>query len=724
MLPQTYVRVWKRSLGVGLTGSALVLAVALLAPLPGGVWAQGRLLEEIEGADPDLDRDLDEAPSKAPSASPSKAPPSPARVEAEARTPPSAKASFEKRVSEASAAPDDAPPPSIVGVEVLPISYEGLLERWDARREAHAGADAVTRARADSVFEEGLRGYGVQGIRGGLGAIDFAAALVAEAREKREQGELDAALELCAFAARVAPDLPLVYASAARVKLASSDFGGAAVSLLEWGRALLREPTSRVLTVMGALTVALLAVLLVSLLVSVLYLVRSLRFLAFDLQNALPRGAARWQLQLLVVLLAVLPVVTAAGPVIAALWWLTLAWVYLSWREQVVVGSLALLLAGAPFAVDALSVLWSWPGSRLANAYDASYDIGAHDAVTAIEGLPPSSLSLRERAVLASKHKREGRLEEAYEAWRRIVQDSPEAAWAHNNLAVVTALLGREEHAIAELEAAIGRDRGVSEAAFNLAQIHLRHRRTDPAAKLLAPLEQHAPARLEAYRTQTFRPAERTVGHNRAFVDAAPPSAPLEDLYRAPQPGAAALEREVAGIAYFGLSPGFAAALVGAFFLVWIVLLRLRPRLLPSQPCVRCGAAASRRYDAEEVPRGTCSACYHAFMNPKARVEAGMKLRKERQVAAYRRRYGTVLAALTLLCPGAGHLYGGAVLSGTLLALVSSVVLGAVVLLFGPLPWPQLTDELPVYVLGAMLALFLLLLYAVAAKTVGRLAGR
>lgn len=738
VLPPVRVRGLERSSGAGFVAAALVAAALALAPAPDGARAQGQLLEEIEGADADLDVDLDEAPRARGATGGPRIPPSTSAGSTAGASSSSARASGDRGGGDrhggekrAPAAGDAAPssdaddvPPSIVGVEVLPFSFDGLLERWDARRVAHAGADPVARARADSVLEEGLRSYGVQGVRGGLGAIDFANALVAEADRKREQGELDDALELTAFATRAAPDLPLVYASAARVKLASSDIPGALASLVEWGQALMREPTSRVLTVMGALTVGLLAVLFVLLLVSLLFLVRSFRFLAFDLHNALPRGAARWQLQLLVVLLAALPVVTASGPVIAALWWLTLAWVYLSRREQLVVAALALLLVVAPFAVEALSVLWSWPGSRLANAYDASYDAGARDAARAIEALSPSERTLRERAVLASRLKREGRIDEAYEAWRRIVQEAPEQAWAHNNLAVVAALVGKEDHAIAELEAAISRDPGATEAAFNLAQIHLRHRRQDKAEKLLAPIEQRAPGRLEAYRTQTFRAADRKVDQNRAFVDAALPSTPLEDLYRSPQPGAAALEREVAGIAYFGLPPSFAAALVGLFVLSWIVLLRVRARLQPSQPCVKCGSAASRRYDADEVPRGMCSACYHAFLNPRARIEAGMKLRKERQVSAYRRRYGTTLAMLTLLCPGAGHLYGGAAISGTLLALAFSVVLGAGVLVIGPLPWPHLTDDLPVYALAALLGLVLVTLYAIAARTVGRLAGR
>lgn len=740
------VRAGRRGLKVRPGARSLVVFV-VLALAPAAAVAQAEFLEEIEDADADLDVDLDEKPaggttSPSSAAAPAKTSPGtaatttlpiaggPTRGSSDT-APTAAKVAppGDKRPDAAATtgAGDEAPekvPLSISDVEVLPFSFDGLMERWDTRQKAHKTADAAARARADSFLEEGLRSYGVQGLRGGLQAFDFASALVEESRRAREQGDIEKAQDLNAFAARVGPDLPRVHAHAARVRLASSDFPGAVASFIEWGRALMREPTSTVLVAMGALTVALVAVLLVLLLASLVFLVRSFRFLAFDLHNALPRGAARWQLQLLVVLLAALPVVTAAGPVVACLWWLTLAWVYLSVREQIIVGVLALLLVAAPFAVETVSVLWSWPGSRLADAYGATYDIGERQALRAIEAIDEPSRSLRERAVLASKLKREGHIEQAYEAWRSIVQEAPQETWAHNNLGVVAALAGKEEHAIAELEAARDRDANATEAIFNLAQIHLRHGRTDKAAKLLDDLEQRVPLRLETYRTHTFRPAGTKIDQNRAFVDAAAPQTPIADLYRSPQPGAAALEREVAGIAFFGLNPSLAAGMIGAFLLLWLALTRVKARLQPSQPCMKCGSAASRRYDAEEVPRGMCSACFHAFLNPRARVEAGMKVRKERQVATYKRRYGTIVRLMTLGCPGAGHLYGGAASVGTALALMFAVTVSAGVLAFGPMPWPHLKAELPLWILGGLLAMVLVTVYAVAFKTVGQLTSR
>lgn len=692
-------------------------------PLPARAQA-GAFLEEIEGDDADLDVDLGEKPApKAPVNARPRPSPTPSAAPA-ASAPKATKTSATAAKGREEPVVDEKVPLSVTDVEVLPFSFDGLMERWDARATVHKAGDAASRARADSVLEEGLRSYGIQGVAGGLQAPAFADALVEESRRAQTEGDLDKALELTAFAGRAAPDLPRVHAQAARLRLASSDLPGAVGALLEYTRALGRDPSSKVLVAMGGLTVALVAVLLVVLLASLVFLVRSFRFLAFDLHNALPRGAARWQLQLLIVLLAALPVVTAAGPVIAALWWLTLAWVYLSVREQIVVGVLAVLMVVTPFAIETVSVLWSWPGSRLANAYDASYDVGARAAVLSIEGIDASDRTQRERAVLASKQKREGDIESAYESWRSIVQEAPQDAWAHNNLGVVAALAAKEEHAIAELEAAVHLNAHATEAAFNLAQIHLRHGRVDRAQALLDVLDKSAPARLESYRTHTFRRSDQTVDQNRGFVDASPPATPIQDLYKTPQPGAAALEREVAGVAFFGLKPSLAAGMIAAFLLVWLALARVKSKLLPSQPCTKCGAAASRRYDAAEVPRGMCSACYHAFVNPRARIEAGMKLRKERQVAAHKRHYTTTLRLLTLAFPGAGHLYGGAAVTGTVLAMLFAVTLTAGALAFGPMPWPHLKAELPLLVLGGVIASLLVVVYGVALNTVGRLTGK
>jgi hypothetical protein len=77
----------------------------------------------------------------------------------------------------------------------------------------------------------------------------------------------------------------------------------------------------------------------------------------------------------------------------------------------------------------------------------------------------------------------------------------------------------------------------------------------------------------------------------------------------------------------------------------------------------------------------------------------------------------------TVLCPGAGHLYGGAPLRGAPMAFVFAFVLLASALAYGPLPWPHLEGDLPVWMGGAAIGLVLLFLYPIALRSASNVEG-
>jgi len=617
------------------------------------------------------------------------------------------------------ASEEDAAPAELAeGIEVIQLSFDGVLERWDARRKALETGDPAARIRAASSFEEGLRNYGAQGVAGGLQAVDFAAALIEESRRARDAGESAVAIDRAEVATRTAPDLPPAFSQLAWARITGGNPGGAIDAALRWGGTVARDPASSILGLAGLLTALVFAVFAVLLLFSLVGLGRAFRYLTFDLHNALPRGAARWQVRLLVILLAALPIVVNAGPVVTVLWWLTMSFLYFSAREQLVVAVFTALLLPAPYAVDAVAKLWSFPGSRLADAYAASYDIGALKALERIALVSEKSRSLRERAAMASRIKREGELEEAYVVWRLLVQEQRDAAWAHNNLGVVAALNNREDHAVAEFEAALDRDPKAIAPAFNLSLINTRRGKPEKASKLIAAVTAIDAERVEAFRTLTFRRTDQLVSQNRAYVDMAQPADAIGDALAQRSDAAAALSREVSGVAFVGQQGEVALGLMAFFLLIWGALFRAKARLQPSHACVRCGSAASRRYDADEVPADTCSACYHTFLSSASRVEAGMKLRKEAQVMAYRRGQRRWQLLATVLWPGSGHLHGGAPARGAPMAFLFAFVLACAALALGPLPWPHLEGDLPLVVGGAIAAAILLILYPVALRSV------
>jgi hypothetical protein len=160
---------------------------------------------------------------------------------------------------------------------------------------------------------------------------------------------------------------------------------------------------------------------------------------------------------------------------------------------------------------------------------------------------------------------------------------------------------------------------------------------------------------------------------------------------------------------------------MGIFLILWVVLARMKSRLLPSHACSRCGSAASRRYDAEEVPPDMCSACFHTFVSATSRIEAGMKLRKERQARFYRRARSRYLRLFTLLWPGAGHLYESANARGVAFALWFACTLAYAGLAFGPTPWPHLEGAVAGNLHIGVVALSLLILYPLAYRSATKL---
>lgn len=719
------VRAFRSSFSAALTLALVGLATpASLRAQSDNPWVEEIAPDEEVDLDVDGEEPRDEAPDSDPKpgadeghdAGPSAPvePPDPLDVEEDPRPPP--------RETTPPPKPDESGQPPWLGeVELRQGSWAGILERWDARRAARRASDPGAYKRATSILEEGLRDYGVHGQPGGAQAFGVAEALVLEARHALAEGDGEAAAAALQLASRVAPDLPAVHVARAQARWKTdSDIGGAVGALLDAAGAVGRQPALLSVAAAEGLSVAIGAWLCVLLVAALLLLARAFRYLVFDLYNALPRGAARWQLTALVVLLAVVPVVLGVGPVLSSLWWLTLSWVYLVRKERLAIGVLGALAIGLPFAVQAASALWVHPGSRAAEAGRALVDVAADDVRAALRARPVVELSWVERAALASADKREGRLEEAYEAWRKLAQEHLDAGWAHNNLGVVAALLGREAHALAEFEAAREKDPTLLEAAFNISLLHLRNGRNAQGAKLADEIAAQDALKLEAFRSLTFKRPDQAIAHNRAFIDAPVPQASLGEALSRPHARADAVADEVARMLYVGLPAPIAAGALGAFLALWFLLARFAPRLMPSHPCVRCGSAASRRYDSAEVPPELCSACFHAFVAKGARVEAGMKLRKERQVAAHQRGRRAWSRALTLLWPGLGHLYAGAPVLGLLFALPFGAVLAAFGFLFGPIPWPALAVPGAAGIVALPLVLFLVVLYPVALRSVAR----
>jgi tetratricopeptide (TPR) repeat protein len=682
---------------------ACVAAVLALCA-PSLVRAQREFIEEIE---PDADKkgtldqfDLD-APDVArgkpdPKKPPVATKPTP-QVKGDAGPAP-AGASGDKDTPDAGAAetadggvPDDGE--GSFAVMVIETSHEALLEKWSVRGEAVRKGEVARAKKLLPDVEAALLDFGAQGLPGGVQSPAAASALVLEAKRALDDGSLESAQAAVELAQRAAPDLASVYTAQALVAWRAGDVGKTIDALLAAVRAHGRDPLALTSVAARALVVVVLALLSVLIAFTLLAGLRALRYLAFDVATLLPKGAHPAQVLALVALVAVAPFFLGAGPVFSSLFVLALTWMYLERNERVMVSIVAVVIVALPLALTAVSQLVSWPSSRAARAHRAMTTVEARAERRDIEALDAASRTALEQGALALTAKREGKLDDARALLDAVVQkhgDDPAVAWAHGEIGVLAALREDQETALKELGKAIASDPRLSAASFNSSMIHFRAGDTRRAEEAVQTLVEKDPELLSGFRRTTYRAPDQAIVHNRAFVDVMPrPIAALTDPSGVASE-AAEVEATLSRMLLRGQTGQRALGALAAFPLVFVLAFALRRKLKPARACVRCGDAACPRIDGPNVPEDTCSQCYHAFVSTRSRIDAGVKLRKERAITRRARRVSRFVLALSLVFPGAGHIYCGAAVRGALFVGLWTLGLGALSLALEIWPMPRL----------------------------------
>ncbi len=578
-------------------------------------------------------------------------------------------------------APGDLDGEGAEGVDLTPRSYAGLVERWDARLLAVQSGEVSKERRAESELINGTRAFGVQGVPYGPQALDFAWAFVHEAQKARGVGDAERAERLLHTAGEWAPSLAAVPLERARLALSDkTDVFGALGAMIDAVTThLLRSPDGQVRSTLVLSAGVALSGLILLWLVALVVVWRTFPMLSYDVLTVLPRGAAQWQVMVLMALLVAAPLVAGLGPVFTPLLWLTLSWVYLSRRTRQTVVLIGVLAALTPLLLDVSARLLSYPDSLAQVRHGARIDVAGADLRAQLLARPPEQLEVIELAALADDAFRQGQLDVAKQLAGRLNRRLPDAGWVKNDLGAIAGVTGRPDVAHAEFQSALQKDPDLVAAGFNLSVSALR----DPTGRLQAPKE--AVALVEAHledrermRNVTFQAGDKAVPHNQLFARAAPKVWWLEDAVTDPGPGAEQVRDEWLGALFMGLSRNVAAGAAGGALLGWLLLTLFFRRFEPSRPCERCGQPSSPRYDAADVPAGTCASCFHVFYRS-GQVDAKVRVQKERQVRDHRSRESRATRLLALVFAGAGHVWmgqgGWAVLGLLLMAL--SVGLGA-----------------------------------------------
>ncbi len=601
----------------------------------------------------------------------------------------------------AGAAPASAPAPAAA---VEPVTFDAL---WTEHVRAEQAGDSQGAART----LQDIRRLRVERNVDTVGTVGLG--MVLRGLERLAKGEREAAEATFRSAVTVAPGLPDAHFALARALLRKGPLGvpASVAATLRGLAAFARTGQGEVrLEALGTIAWLLFAF-AVGWAVAVAFLLRKGGLLRHDLEEWLGPTRRDSATPLLVGVL-LLPVASFLGWGWLPLWWIALSFAYLDRAERMLAGVLALAAVTVGPIVASLD-------TQLRTADNALYTA----SLAAVEGVPDrGELELLTRAAQADPQdrdlgyllgvglKRAGYYEEAAEHYRQLLAADPNDAYARNNLADIEFSRGAYDAALQHYKQGVSSsDPAVAATSYyNQSIAHLQKFEYEAFNEAKSNADRLAPervARYEGWKYDTGDYAVVDLGMTpeqvRTKFEGVGDGVGVRNLVRGgPTRGGGSwsvgslLDRFTAGIAL--------AALV--VFLVG----RWRGPKAFTLYCGRCGTAFCRHCHLGRVAGGLCSQCYHLFV-VRDGVSGPARNRKLSEVQQAESRRSRVFRVLSVLSPGAGHLYAGRPLVGIAL---TSAWYGLLALLVAPrvAPFASVSRRVaPSWPVWALLALLLAL---------------
>jgi hypothetical protein len=384
----------------------------------------------------------------------------------------------------------------------------------------------------------------------------------------------------------------------------------------------------------------------------------------------------------LFLLLILLPVVAFQGWGWLPLWWLALLFTYFGGVEKTVAALTLLLVVATGSGISTLE-------SRLETARNPLF----WAAMSAVEGEPDGSemallvAGAREHPedrdlayLVAVGARREGRYAEAAELYGSILHQDPGDPVARNNLANVEFAWGAYDQALARYRAgatAGGRPDVVATFFYNLSIAHLQKFEYQAYNEARSNADRLAPYRIAEYDRWRYDSGDYAVvdlGLTRQDVwrkfRGAPRGVAVANVFGAEAAGGTLPEPSKLLNRFTGF-----ALVVGV---VVLVIGRLRGPRAFTVHCSMCGTAFCRQCHLGQGAATLCSQCHHLFV-VRDGVSGPARNRKMTEVQESTARRGRVFRVLSVVSPGAGHIYARATVLGVLLVITWNALVAALV---------------------------------------------
>jgi tetratricopeptide (TPR) repeat protein len=589
---------------------------------------------------------------------------------------------------------------------VRPAAGNTFEALWAAYRKSEKARDLE---KSQEIFRE-IRRYRIE--RNVKSLEEVSLTCVGNGLAALKNGELDAAASAFRGATEMDPYLPDGHLGLAKTSLEKGPLG-----LLPAATSTLAGLAARLPTLRGQIYLysLLVPVTLVGLLAAVTVMAFALvlrhgALLKHDLEESFGSRGASTPVALYAILLF-LPLLTFQGWAWMPLWWLALLFVYLSRSEMVV--CLAVLL----------STLLVVPLVRTLDAQLLAMENPLFRAsVLAIEGGPDQrAIDDLEHAsqataedkdllyLLALQYKKAGRYDEAAGLYRDLLKANATDPIALNNLANI-------EFARAEPQAAIARYKQGIEAApendiqatyyYNLSLAHLQRFEYQPHQEARSQADRLAPSLVSEYESLW------KYGESAAVVDLALSQEQVFAKFAEKRSGIG--RKNVWGTKVAGLMPRLSpgdfvnrfSAFIGLAVAVALGISQWRGKRMFTMRCPKCGTPFCKRCHLGAATSGLCTQCYHLFVvrdgvSGPARNQKLLEVQKEDE------RRERLFRVLSLISPGAGHVYAQSVAVGLLLLLAWYWVLSMLLLAGRVVPVTEAPEALlprwPMFLGGAAL---------------------
>jgi tetratricopeptide (TPR) repeat protein len=534
------------------------------------------------------------------------------------------------------------------------------------------------------------------------------------------KGERDRAEEDFGGATALDPHLPDAFFALALAEMKKVPLG-ILTALSDTGSGL----TARLPTIRGRynLRALLVPVILLGLLVTATVFASVMVFrhgtlLLHDLEEA--RGPEGRALALgLFVLLLVLPVAAFQGYGWLVPWWLALLFLYMDRAERVV--SALILVAGlavVPTAKDLEARILGRENPLFRAGILSTEDGPDTRAVMDLEDAVGKHRDDRDLAyLLGAQYKKGGRYDDAAALYREILQTDARDPIALNNLANIEFATGEFAAAIARYQQGVESGPPPAIAAtfnYNLSLAHLQRFEYQPAQEARSQADRLAGSLMRAY-DSTWKYDKGDY----AVVDLGLDEDDLWTKFAGTPVGVR--EKNVAGrgtgvprSAWLGAAMlnRFTAAL-GVVGLVVFGLWRWRGSRAFTVRCVKCGTPFCKSCHLGTTAAGLCTQCHHLFV-VRDGVSGPARNRKLLEVQKEDERRDRVFRVLSLVAPGAGHLYAQKTALGIVLVFAWSMLVMTALLAGRVLPYTETPSAIEKPWGLGLIALILLAIYVVA----------